>query len=146
LSFSAKDLVGAWSFVDWAITGPDGAVSRPFQPTPSGYIIYSADGVMSAVIQAGGRARFPSDNIRKRPAEEKAAAFDSYFHYAGTWFVRGDDVVHNVTMAMNPNMIGTQQVRHVALSGDDLTLSATEPLENNAGARHHTLKWRRQRP
>jgi len=98
------------------------------------------------VIQAGGRAPFPSENIRKRPDHEKATAFDGYFHYAGTWHVAGQTVVHNVMMALNPNMIGTVQVRHVNLNGDSLTLSADEPLEGFAGVRRHVLNWQRYKP
>lgn len=145
VSLSAKDLIGAWTFADWTITSAYGDIRRPFLPGPSGYIIYSADGVMSAVIQAGQRPRFPSDDIRKRPAQEKAQAFDGYFHYAGTWTIRADTVVHHVTSALNPNMIGSEQVRKVTLTGDDLILSADEPLEGGRGMRHHALTWRRHR-
>lgn len=145
MTLSASDLVGGWTFVTWVITGPDGRESRPFQPNPTGYIVYTADGVMSAAIQADQRPRFNSADIRKQPADEKARAFDTYFHYAGTWYVRGQTVVHTVTSALNPNMIGTEQVRHVAFDGDLLTLSAEEPLEGGRGVRRHALTWRRHR-
>lgn len=145
MSLSATDLIGCWTLIEWVITGPGGRETRPFQPTPSGYIIYSADGVMSATIHAGGRAPFPSADIRKQPASAKAQAFDTYFHYAGPWTITGDCVVHEVTSSLNPNMVGTRQVRQVALAGDELTLSADEPLEGNRGVRHHALRWRRTR-
>ncbi|MBL8629932.1 MAG: lipocalin-like domain-containing protein, partial [Rhodospirillaceae bacterium] len=100
-------------------------------------------GIMSAVISAGKRVRFPSDDIRKRPNAEKAAAFDSYFHYVGPWRVDGDTVVHTVTTALNPNMIGTEQVRHVQFKDGHLILSADETLEANKGTRRHELTWKR---
>jgi hypothetical protein len=142
MGISAASLVGAWSFVDWTIT-TNGRTTKPFQPSPSGYIVYAENGIMSAVISAGNRAPFPSDDIRKRPDTEKAAAFDSYFHYAGNWHVEGDTVIHTVTAALNPNMIGTQQIRDVKLSGDTLVLSANELLEGGKGTRRHELTWRR---
>ncbi|MBL8642461.1 MAG: lipocalin-like domain-containing protein [Rhodospirillaceae bacterium] len=149
MALTKAHLVGAWTFVDWSITTNPGTTSarasRPFQPAPSGYIVYAADGIMSAVIQAGGRAKFPSADIRKRPDAEKANAFDGYFHYAGTWHVDGQNVVHTVTTALNPNMIGTQQVRHVHLNGDTLTLSAEEALEGGKGTRRHELIWQRHK-
>jgi hypothetical protein len=150
MALKASDLVGTWSFIDWVITthAPASAPreSRPFQPKPSGYIIYSADAVMSAVIQGGARARFPSDDVRKQPDAARARAFDSYFHYAGTWHVDGETVVHTVTAALNPNMIGTKQVRHVAFEDDRLILSAEETLEAGKGSRRHVLTWRRHQP
>ncbi|MCA9221797.1 MAG: lipocalin-like domain-containing protein, partial [Planctomycetales bacterium] len=48
-----------------------------------------------------------------------------------------------VTAALNPNMIGTDQVRHVELSGPNLVLSATEQLAAGRGSRFHRLAWRR---
>jgi hypothetical protein len=145
VGFTAADLVGTWIFVDWAISTGSGDVRRPFQPKPHGYLIYSEVGIMSAVISTGERARFSTDDIRKNPAQEKAAAFDSYFHYAGTWVVRGDTVVHHVMSSLNPNMIGSDQVRNVTLAGDDLVLSAEETLEGGHLGRSHMLTWRRYR-
>ncbi len=142
MGLSAKNLIGAWSFVDWTIT-THGRATKPFQPNPSGYIVYAENGIMSAVISAGARAVFSSDDIRKQPDSAKATAFDTYFHYAGRWHVNGDTVVHSVTMALNPNMIGTQQIRHVNLSGNTLILSADETLEAGKGTRRHELVWKR---
>lgn len=143
MAFAVSDLMGGWTLIDWVITAPDGRETRPFAPAPNGSIMYTPDGLMSATIQASGRAAFPSEDIRKQPAELKAKAFDSYFHYAGTWSVRGDSIVHHVTSAMNPNMIGTEQVRLVTLQGNVLTLSADETLEGGRGVRHHALRWQR---
>lgn len=145
VGFTTADLVGTWIFVDWSITSALGDVRRPFQPRPQGYLLYSEDGVMSAVIHPGQRPRFASNDIRKHPAQDKAAAFDTYFHYAGTWTVQADTVVHHVTSALNPNMIGSDQVRSVTLVGDDLLLSAEEALEGGHETRRHVLTWRRYR-
>ena len=145
MGFTEADLVGAWVFVDWLISTGSGDVRRPFQPKPQGYLLYSEDGIMSAVIHAGERARFATDDIRKHPPQEKAAAFDTYFHYAGTWFVRGGTVVHHVMSALNPNMIGKDQVRNVTLAGDDLVLNAEEALDGSHLKRSHVLTWRRYR-
>ncbi len=141
MTLKAEQLLGAWRFVAWTITRGD-QVTRPFQPDPDGMIIYTPDGIMSAAIYAGGRKPFASADIRKQPDAAKAAAFDSYFHYAGTWHVEGATVVHRVTAALNPNLIGTEQVRNVDFHDDVLTLSVDEPLEGG-GSRLHRLSWRR---
>ncbi len=145
MALKPEDLIGAWTFVTWTITRDDGQVTHPFQPDPGGMILYTPDGAMSATIHAGNRPRFSSDDIRKQSDAAKAAAFDTYFHYSGTWEIRGDDVVHHLTAALNPNLIGTEQVRHTAFDGDLLTLSVAEPL-GGGRSRHHSLTWRKLKP
>ena len=71
----------------------------------------------------------------------------------GTWaLVRweiayGDgrlQVVHRVTHALNPNFVGTEQVRNVDFDADGtLTLSASDLMPGSAVERHHRLRWRR---
>lgn len=143
MSLKTSDLFGAWAFVSWSVNYDDGRITRPLQPNPGGLLIYDPSGLMSVVMHTGDRKAFATANLQKVDAADKASAFDSYFHYSGTWFLRGQDVVHEVTAALNTNMIGTQQVRHVDLEGDSLTLSAVEPLEGGRGNRSHRLTWRR---
>lgn len=133
-------LEGTWHLAGWEIeTG--GVVTHPFGPDATGLIHYTADGGMSACIARAGRPRWSTGNPRKAPDAERLAAFESYFHYAGTWRIEdregGPVVIHSVTHSLNPDFVGTEQVRHVDLHGDRLTLSAQE------GPRHHRLHWRR---
>lgn len=133
----APDLTGAWHLVRWEIEA-GGRVTHPFGTDATGMICYTADGHMQAVIAAAGRAALSAPVPRQAPEGERAAAFDSYFHYAGTYAViDGPRVVHRVTHALNPAFVGTEQVRDIDLRGDVLTLSATE------GPRHHRITWRR---
>ncbi len=130
-------LEGAWHLVGWEIEA-GGRVTHPFGPQATGMICYTPDGHMQAVIAAAGRAPLSAPVPRRAPAAERAAAFDGYFHYAGTWaVVDGPRVIHRVTHALNPAFVGTEQMREIALEGDRLTLSATE------GDRHHRITWRR---
>lgn len=138
-----QQFIGAWRLVDWRIEYAGGGVTRPFGDEAAGYIVYSADGIMTASIGKGARARFGLANARSASPEQKAAAFDSYFHYAGPWHIDGDTVVHRVTMALNPDMAGTDQVRLAQFDGaGGLTLSAHEAMKDG-GSRHHILQWRR---
>lgn len=130
-------LRGAWQLVDWRITQGE-RVTHPFGESPAGMICYTDDGHMQAVIAAAGRKPLSAAVPRQAPEGERAAAFDSYFHYAGTYEIQpGPRVVHRVTHALNPAFVGTEQVRNIDLDGDTLVLSATE------GARHHSITWRR---
>lgn len=133
-------LEGTWHLVAWEMEA-EGRVTHPFGPDATGLIHYTADGGMSACIARAGRPRWSTGNPRKAPDAERLAAFESYFHYAGTWRAEVIDdmtfVVHSVSHSLNPDFVGSRQMRRVDLSDDHLTLSATE------GPRHHRLRWRR---
>ena len=130
-------LTGTWHLIRWEIEA-GGRVSEPFGPGATGMLCYTADGHMQAVIAAGGRAPLSAPVPRQAPTGERAAAFDTYFHYAGSYeILDGPRVVHRVSHALNPAFVGTEQVREIDLRGGVLTLSATE------GPRHHRITWRR---
>ena len=136
-----EDFIGAWQLVDWRIEYSDGGVTRPFGEGALGYIVYSADGTMTASIAKAARQPFGITNARNASLVQKADAFDSYFHYAGPWHIDGEEVVHSVTMSLNPDMTGTDQRRLAVFdSSSGLTLSAQESLKNGA-SRLHVLQW-----
>ena len=142
----AAALVGAWRLISWTIEYPaSGRVTQPFGAVPEGLLMYSADGHMSAALQRPGRARLSRADPGAVSDAEKATAFAGYLQYSGTWSVAGGDVVHAVELAMNPNLVGTRQVRHVSLDGDRLELGAEEPLEAPGQVRRHRILWRRAR-
>ncbi len=142
-------LVGSWRLVRWGITYDDGRTeSLPFGADASGLILYSADGTMNACIARGQRPRLSSDSVRSAPEAERLAAFESYFQYAGPYTIRGEpgkqQVVHRVTHALNPNFVGTEQVRDMTFADDGtLTLSASDTVPGTTILRHHRLVWRR---
>jgi len=142
---TADKLVGAWQLQRWEIVrevaGQGGIASLPFGAGAVGLLLYTADGWMSATIMAEGRRPFSRANPRSASAVERAAAFDGYFSYAGRWSVEGSRVRHEVTVALNPAMVGTLQVREARLVGRRLTLSAEEATED--GLRRHRLVWKR---
>ena len=146
---SAQSLHGAWSLVRWEITYDDGrATTYPYGPDASGLIVYTPDGTMSACIARAGRAPMSSASVRSAPESERLAAFESYFQYAGPYEVRVHEgraqVVHHVTHALNPNFVGTDQVRNMDFGADGtLTLSASDLVPGTSVLRHHRLIWRR---
>lgn len=96
---------------------------------------------MTASIAKATRPPFGIANARNANAAQKIEAFDSYFHYAGPWRIEDDEVVHSVTMSLNPDMTGTEQRRLAVFDdADGLTLSAKEALKDGA-CRHHILQW-----
>lgn len=143
MAHKPEQFIGAWGLVSWRIEYGAGRVTQPFGPDPLGYIVYSADGIMTASIAHRLRPPFGLINARDASAEAKVAAFDSYFHYAGPWRIEGEEVVHTLTMALNPDMAGTEQRRLARFDGKGgLRLSADE-LARNGLTRHHVLQWQR---
>lgn len=143
--FEAR-LLGAWSLISWKIFSSDNPEpSEPFGANPEGLLQYTGDGWMSAAIASTGRSALPAGTSPRRMGPELLAdAWRSYFHYAGRWRIEGDNVIHSVTQSLNPNMVGTEQVRHMHFEESTLTLTGIE----NAGqqTRRHVLRWQRAEP
>ncbi len=138
---AADQLIGSWQLRHWQCRYEDGTITEPFGAGADGLLLYSADGWMSACIMARGRARLSVANPREAPEAERVAAFDGYFSYAGRWRILDRRVQHEVTLALNPGMVGTLQLREAEVLGAQLTLSAAEGTRG--GMRMHRLVWRR---
>jgi hypothetical protein len=140
---AASQLVGAWTLLSWQVfsTHPD-TITEPYGSDPVGLLQYTADGWMSAAIGNRERALLTAGASPRRMAPELLAdAYRSYFHYAGRWRIEGDCVIHSVELSLNPNMVGTEQVRQMEFAGDRLTLTGIEPV--GSMQRRHVLLWQR---
>ena len=143
---SKDELKGTWQLESWTIGYSDrDDFTYPYGEDPKGLLMYTDDGWMSASICRKERALLP-DNVsfRKLPDEIKAAAFSSYFHYAGRYRVGEGDVIHYVTQSLNPNFPGTEQLRHAELDGQTLVLSGKDQVGDVA--RFHSLVWHKLAP
>ncbi len=136
-------LMGAWALISWQIFSAEEALfTEPFGAEPHGLLQYTADGCMSAVVCRSKRAELPPGvSPRRMEAELLANCYRSYFHYAGRWHIEGDSVIHSVELGLNPNMVGTRQVRQMHFDGDTLSLTGIESF--GAQQRRHVLLWQR---
>lgn len=135
---------GAWILEAWRIDYGDGRpASFPFGEDARGLLLYTQDGYMSAGISSTGRAGFGGASVRHATAAERARAFDSHFHYQGRFAIEGESIVHTVSDALNPDFVGTRQVRRARLEGEVLELSAEDLLPGTPVVRRHVLRWRR---
>ena len=143
-------LLGTWHLVRWDITYGDGREpTLPYGDKATGMIAYTSDGFMSACIARGGRGKLSSASVRSAPVDERLAAFESYFQYAGPYEINGpigqQQVTHHVTHSLNPNFVGTKQIRNMTFGADGgLTLSASDTVPGTDVARHHRLVWARK--
>lgn len=140
---SKKDLVGTWQLESWSVGYSDREeYTSPFGEDPKGLLMYTEDDWMSASIGRSDRQTLPDDiSFRKIPEEKLARAYLSYFHYAGRYRVVEGDVIHYVTQSLNPNFVGSEQLRHAELDGHTLVLSGRDTADGVV--RLHSLVWHR---
>ena len=102
-------LVGTWKLVS-AVSEDlaTGQKTNIYKGTPVGFITYGADGrVMTIVV----------DSTRKKPAANVATAaeaealFRSMAAYAGTYTIKGNQVIHRPDASWNEMWTGTDQIR-----------------------------------
>jgi hypothetical protein len=140
---SKDDLVGSWHLQSWTIGYSDrDDFSLPYGEDPRGILVYTEDGWMSAAVSASGRPAFPEPASPRAQGDTTLAdAFRTYFHYAGRYEVQDGHVVHFVTQHMVPNLVGSEQLRHIELDGHTLVLSGKEKIGDKV--RFHSLVWHR---
>jgi hypothetical protein len=140
---TAADLVGTWRLRSWRSEGTDGIV-HPMGEAPEGVLVYTPDGTMITTIGRSDRAPIDGGDMLAGPVDQRLDAFSTFAAYAGTFHVDGGDVVHQVTMSLFPNWVGTTQRRHVALSADgrELELSA-DPFLLRGRLSTQRLAWER---
>jgi Lipocalin-like domain len=103
----------------------DQGTLHPFGHDPQGFLMYSAEGLMSAVLMASDRPNLAMDLLQGTSTAtdaETAAAFRSGYGFAGTYEITGSEITHSLLVSTMPNWVGTTQVRPFELEGDLLTL------------------------
>ena len=120
----------------------EGTATFPFGVDATGLLLYSADGRMSVVLSRASRAPFTSPDARAGSLEERAAAFESCFAYAGTFEVKDGCVIHRLEHCTFPNWIGTEQVRFCRFEGGRLILE-TPPMPMGGRVAVSRLTWER---
>jgi hypothetical protein len=129
---SRQQLIGAWRLVGIDYSDRNGPIVDPFyQPGSIGIIIYDSSGWMSVHIAAAHRkawdvpaSRLPSDAGAQDPAL-KAAAFDTYYAYFGTWdFDEAKSVItHHVRSSLIPAETGLDYAQKVTLENGRLVFT-----------------------
>jgi hypothetical protein len=111
---------------------------------PNGYLAYSADGRMYAIITWENRIR-PQDVVPTN--DERIKLFGTMISYAGTYTFDAEKVVHHVDISWNQNWTGTEQVRFYKLDGDTLTITSALAKNFTDGREGRSiLVWERLRP
>jgi len=135
---SAADLqqkfVGSWKLI---------SIEQPSRTATNGnsfgMLTYDGTGHMSVHIVRGDRPAFPNGRATATD-KEKAAAFDSYTAYYGTYTFEPENgiVIHHLEGSISPGQIGQDNIRYFELEGNRLTLSVANGGKGGRLARKDT--------
>ena len=131
--------VGTWKLASWEVRQPDGTVHYLYGRNVVGYLIYTADGYMSAEIMDPDRQQsdpdFPLEvaGAQTLGDEDRARAYGTYLSYCGTYTVEGDTVTHHVKAGLIPSWTGSEQRRQCRFEQGRLII----------GRGPHELTWER---
>ncbi|MFZ5827035.1 MAG: lipocalin-like domain-containing protein [Bacillota bacterium] len=125
MSSQVNPLVGTWRILTFEMRAADGQVAlRPLGERPTGYLLYSAEGYMSAAVSAPERTAWSVPDQLLAPEEERAAAISGLMAYSGRYEVVDGAVIHYPEAAHMPNMVGAPQRRFFVIDGDRMTLTS----------------------
>jgi hypothetical protein len=109
-------LVGIWKLLSWEVEFQDSGKREPLcGANPSGFLIFTPEGRMMALLEGEGR-QTPQNEA------ERASAFQSMLAYSGTYDVQGDRWSTKVDAAWNPAWRGTEQSRSFKIEGNRLSV------------------------
>lgn len=135
-------LLGTWTLVSaCSITAKGERDETPYGGNPTGFLTYSEDGTVTALISYGGRKPL---SVAASP-EEQAEAFRTFLAYAGSYKVAGDKVSHWIAISSIQNYVGRELVRNARLDGNRLILT-TPPTAVNGRLQTVELIWERLEP
>src|ERR1700734_3671793 len=133
-------IVGAWSLVSFEVDEESGKHKPRFGPDPVGYLIYSANARMAAVLAGTHRPALKSPDGAAASEKDRNEALRIFLAYAGRYEIRGDRVFHHVEVSVFTNHRGTTLERQFDLKGDTLTIRTLPPEIWNGS---NVLVWKR---
>ena len=144
----ANRLVGVWRLVTYIDEHEGSDDTQPFGPNPQGFLIYTADGFVSAQLMKPGRPVFHSADWHHETPREYQAAGSGYIAYCGTYEVDEEKatVTHIPSVSLLPNLIDGRQCRSIDFRGDRLVLRATGAPVAASGDVTSRLEWTRATP
>lgn len=124
LADERQQLVGVWKLQTYDVEFQDtGEHKAPFGADSNGYVIFTPEGRMMAILTAEGR-KVPQTDA------DRVAAFRSMVAYSGNYRLEEDRWITTVDITRNEAWMGTEQVRLYRLEGD--TLIVTTPWRASA--------------
>jgi hypothetical protein len=132
-------LVGTWKLISAVSDDLTTGQKTNIYKMPVGFITYGADGRVMTIIV---------DSVRKKPianvatAAKAEALFRSMAAYAGTYTIKGNQVIHRPDVSWNETWTGTDQIRDYKFDSEHLVLATApspDPFTGKMSVR--TLVW-----
>jgi hypothetical protein len=139
MEHASDRLVGTWRLVSASSTTSAGERSEtPYGLHPVGYLTYTADGRVTAMISYDER----KSHVGGGTLEEQAEAFKTFLAYAGRYALSGDTITHSVDISSIQSYVGKDLVRTVTFLDNQIKL-VTPPTPMNGKIRIFELIWER---
>jgi hypothetical protein len=133
-------LVGVWRLLSYVLEFKDGSPTKKlFGDGPPGYLVFTPQGRMMAVIEATDRKPATTD-------QERAALYLSMIAYSGAYRLEGDTWTTTVDVAWSPLLHNTEQLRYYKIEGDRLTVTSPwgpDPRLPQQPETRHMLVWQK---
>jgi hypothetical protein len=134
-----QQLLGVWKLESMYQELRTGERKNIFGTNPNGYLIFTPEKRMMALLTAEGRQEPNTD-------EDRIAAFWSLAAYSGIYHVEGDKWTTSVDVAWTETWVGSDQIRFFKREGDTLTVNSTWQANPNMRGNPETrgvLVWSR---
>lgn len=138
-----EKLVGTWKLVSASSMDASGTqVEPPYGTDPVGFLTYTKDGRVTALISYGGRKPLSMGAKPQALLEEQAEAFKSFLAYGGRYRLEADKVFHSIEISSIQNYVNRELIRRVKFESHRLVL-ITPPTMVNGKMQTIELAWER---
>jgi hypothetical protein len=136
-----EQLVGSWALVSNNNIAPDGTKRQVLGPNPKGIFIFDSSGRYAQIMLNPNRPKFKGSTRLDGTPEENKAVVQGTSAQFGTWSVdeAKKTLISHIEHHLFPNDDGTDSVRAITLTGDELTVIT--PAASSGGK--STLVFRR---
>jgi hypothetical protein len=108
----------------------------PRGKNPTGFLIFTPDGRVTALLTNEGRKAPTTD-------QDRAELFNTVVAYTGKYRIEGDKWIAKVDAAWNPALLGTEQARTFRFQGDRLQEITPWSAIPEKGMARAVLTWER---
>ncbi len=133
-SWVRNRIIGTWKLVSAEETLRNGSNRAMYGERGQGFLMYSADGFMCAVLMNPDRPKWADP---KNPTQaDKASAFDGFYGYCGRYEIdaKHNQLVHLPEVSTGPDFVATRQVRPYRFEGNRMTFSDTVEGESDVAS------------
>jgi len=138
-SWVRNKIVGTWKLVLAEDILRDGSSRAMYGLRGQGFLMYSADGFICAVLMDPDRPKW--DDPKNPTQADKASAFDSSYGYCGRYEIdmKHNALVHLPEVSTGPNYVTTRQVRPYQFEGNRMIFSDT--MEDESEVASWKIVW-----